>query len=332
VKNIRQIISPMATGNGAYVVHKLLENRIPGYQVLPYHPYRTFFPPSLIFLGQFQRADLMHTTPDHAFFYARKNMPLILTFHGYVLDHFLMDFSSPLQNIHCQTDLKLFTKLALKKACMITAVSQFTANLVKNEMEPANSIKVIYNGVDHTIFFPKRQKKQTAKINILFCGKLTKRKGAHWLVPIAEKLDKRINILYTSGLHSTGMALNHPQLQCVGSIPYQQMPSLYQDADILLFPTVREGFGLVVAEAMACGIPVVATDCSSLPELIDDGKSGFLCPLGDVDSFAEKINFLAENPKLRREMGEYNREKIEKMFTLDRMIGEYQKLFEEVLS
>ena len=102
--------------------------------------------------------------------------------------------------------------------------------------------------------------------------------------------------------------------------------------DILLMPTIREGFGLAVAEAMACGRPVVASDCSSIPELIDDRKGGFLCPVGDVKAFAEKINILAESPNLRKEMGEYNREKVEKMFTLDRMINEYRALFEEVLS
>jgi len=324
----------MGTGNGAFVIHKLLESRIPGYRIVPYSPYRTLFPPSLLLLGRFQQADLIHTTPDYAYFYARKNIPLILTFHGYSLDRYLQDFSSTLQNIHCQTDLKLFTKLALRKADMITAVSHFTANLVKQEMKPAIDIRVIYNGIDHHMFTPKIQnhKNQSKNINVLFCGKLTRRKGAHWLVPIAERLGQGINILYTSGLQPTGMFLNHPQLRCIGSIPYQQMPDVYQDADMLLFPTVREGFGLAAAEAMACGLPVVATDCSSLPELIDNGKGGFLCPIGDVEAFAEKITFLAENPGLRREMGEYNRAKIEKMFTLDRMVGEYQQLFEEVLS
>jgi glycosyltransferase involved in cell wall biosynthesis len=56
------------------------------------------------------------------------------------------------------------------------------------------------------------------------------------------------------------------------------------------------------------------------------------CPVGDVDEFAEKINILAESPDLRREMGGYNRAKVEKMFTLDRMVNEYRALFEEVLS
>jgi glycosyltransferase involved in cell wall biosynthesis len=324
----------MGTGNGAYIVHKTLENRIPNYQVIPYNPYRTLFPPSLLLLGRFSGAGLIHTAPDYAFFHVRKNIPLILTFHNYVLDRFMRDYSSSLQKVHYQTDLKIFTKLAVEKADTLTAVSQYTADLVKREMKLADNIKVIYNGVDHTRFTPKKtkHKKQTSKINVLFCGNLTRRKGAQWLVPIAEKLHMGINIVYTSGLRSSGMLADHSQLQCLGTIPYHIMPAVYQDADILLFPTVREGLSLAALEAMSCGLPVVATDCSSLPELIDDGKGGFLCPLGDVDAFADKIRLLAENPQMRSEMGDYNRAKVEKMFTLDRMVGQYQELFEEVLS
>jgi glycosyltransferase involved in cell wall biosynthesis len=324
----------MATGNGAYIVHKTLESQIPDYHVIPYNPYRTLFPPSLLLLGRFRRAGLIHTTPDYAFFHVRKNIPLILTFHNYVLDRFMRDYSSALQNIHYQTDLKIFTKLAVGKADTLTAVSRFTADLVKREMKLADNIKVIYNGVDHAMFTPKKpkHKKQTNKINVLFCGNLTRRKGAQWLVPIAERLDRSINIIYTSGLRSSGMLADHSQLQCLGTIPYHKMPAVYQDADILLFPTVREGLALAALEAMSCGLPVVATDCSSFPELIDDGKGGFLCPLGDVDAFADKIRLLAQNPQLRRGMGDYNRAKVEKMFTLDRMICQYQELFEEVLS
>ena len=96
-------------------------------------------------------------------------------------------------------------------------------------------------------------------------------------------------------------------------------------------PTVREGFGLSIAEAMACGLPVVATNCSAIPELIDEGKGGFLCPPGDVAVFAEKLNILAGSPEMRREMGEYNRAKAEKQFTLGRMVREYDRLFNEVL-
>lgn len=330
-----KIISPMATGNGAYVIHKALERSISDYKVLPYNPYWTLCPPSLFSFGRFFNADLIHTTPDYAYFHRRKKIPLVVTFHNYVLDRFMRNYSSFLQNMHYQTDLKLFTKLALAKAKMITAVSHFTADLVSREMQlDKDRIRVIYNGVDSRFFTPSKftQKTQTQKISVLFSGNLTQRKGAQWLKPIAERLAKNITIYYTSGLQPRGALSDHDQLICLGAIPYQKMPDTYQNADILLFPTVREGFGLAAAEAMACGLPVVATRCSSLPELIDDGKGGFLCTPGDVEDFAEKINNLAENSRLRREMGDYNRAKVEKMFTLERMITQYQELFEEVLS
>lgn len=95
------------------------------------------------------------------------------------------------------------------------------------------------------------------------------------------------------------------------------MPQRYHQMDILLMPTVREGLSLAVLEAIDCGLPVVASDCSSLPEQVDPGKGGFLCPVGDVNAFAEKLNLLTESPALRREMGEYNRSKVEKIFNLE---------------
>jgi len=324
----------MATGNGAFVIHKLLEQKTSGYRVIPYNPYRTLFPPSLFSVGNSYPADIIHTTPDYAWFFSRRNVPLIITFHNYVLDRFMADFSSIAQTTHYRTDLRLFTRLSIREARMITAVSRFTADLAKKDINCSKEIRVIYNGVDQNLFFPVTWISRAIKKNIvvLFSGNLTQRKGAQWLIPIAERLKRNITIMYTSGLQPKGLWPKHHRLQCLGAVPYPKMPEIYQQSDILLFPTVREGFGLAAAEAMSCGLPVVATNCSSLPELVDDGKGGFLCPIGNVDAFAEKINFLAENPGLRREMGEYNRAKVEKMFTLDRMVGEYQLLFEEVLS
>jgi glycosyltransferase involved in cell wall biosynthesis len=170
---------------------------------------------------------------------------------------------------------------------------------------------------------------QGSEVKVFFSGNLRIRKGAHWLPDIARKLNRNIHIFYTQGLRAKSSLPPAPNLDSIGTVPFEHMPDRYNQMDILLMPTVREGFGLSVAEAMACGLPVVASDCSSLPELIDHGKGGFLCPVGDVDSFAEKINLLAENSGLRKEMGEYNRAKIEKMFRLDQMVENYKMLFEE---
>ena len=329
-----KITSPMATGNGAYIIHQILGNKIPNYHICGYNPYWTLCPPALPFLCRRQGIpDIIHTTPDYAGFFYRKSIPLVITFHNYVLDRWMRPYSSWLQRIHYTTDLKLFTRLALKKAHTITAVSQFTARLVQQDLKKTFPVRVIYNGVDTNKFTPASTYDSSPKeIQVLFSGNLTRRKGAHWLPLIAKRLKKNIRIYYTQGLRTKKAMPSITGLESIGAVPFKEMQALYRQMDILLMPSVREGFGLAVAEAMACGLPMVASNCSAIPELIDDGKGGFLCPVGDVAAFAEKINFLADSPQLRHEMGEYNRSKVEKMFTLERMVKEYRELFEKVLS
>lgn len=320
------ILSPMATGNGAFVVHSQLAKHLPDYELMPYDPRRTFFPPSLYSLGRDKSPDIIHTTPDYGIFHQRDDVPLVLTFHGYAIDCELFPYSSLLQKIHGRTDLRWFHKLAVERADVITAVSQFTANLAKKDLGISKPIKVIYNGVDEQQFTPVKRV-PSREVKVLFSGNLTQRKGAHWLLPIIQKLDKRISIYYTSGLREKSQLVQHPRLKPLGRIPYAKMPEVYQQMDILLFPTVREGFGLAAVEAMACGLPVVATNGSALPEVVTDGMGGLLCSLGSVSSFVEAIQALAESAVLRKQMGEFNRSEVEYRFNLEKMIKNYRDLF-----
>ncbi|MET1254648.1 glycosyltransferase family 4 protein [Aliikangiella maris] len=328
-----KIISPIASGNGAHVVHKMLAENIKNYQLISYHPYRTLFPPSLFSVGKNIKADLVHTYADYGYFHAHRNVPLFLTFHGFALDNFMRPYLTRLQNLHRLTDLKLFTALSLKRADYISAVSQYTANKVKKELNLNQEIKVIYNGVDHQRFIPSEKRiKQSNKIKVLFCGNLGLRKGTHWLPLIAEKLPKNIVIQYTSGLRNIPASYSHSNLQCLGKVNYLDMHQIYQQADIFLFPSVREGFGLVIAEAMSCGLPVVSSNCSAIPELVHHERGGILCEIGNIQQFVDGIKMLAENPPLRKEYGEYNREKVCQKFTLMRMALEYREYFDEALS
>lgn len=330
--NGMSIISPMGRGNGAYVLHKMLEEHIKGYRVHDYDPRWEYFPLAFPFFFRNEKPSLIHTTPDYGVLFHRKRIPLVLTVHHLVLDSFMQQYSSWAQRIHYKTDLRFFSSLSIKRADAVTAVSEFTANMVRDELGYRGSIRIIYNGIDTEKFSPGKRSNQRKNIRVLFAGNLSRRKGVNLLPAIAARLAPDIEIVYTRGLRGGCDLPDLPNLKNLGRITSEGMPDLYRNCDILLFPSVREGFGLVPAEAMACGRPVVATDCSSLPELIDDGKGGFLCPLGNVDAFAGKINLLAENSQLRREMGDYNRAKVEKLFTLDRMISQYRDLFDEVLS
>lgn len=324
------IVSPVPTGNGAFVVHSQLAKHLPVYKVFPYQPKRTFFPPSLYFLGRTSRPTLIHCPLDYARFHTHYNIPLVATLHNYVLDQDFLPYGTKLQQLHWQTDLRWFSHLAAVRANALTAVSRFTAELAQQDLGIQKPIKVIYNGINERLFTPKKRHKGD-KIKVLFSGNLISRKGAQWLLPIAELLDKRISIYYTSGLRENSKLVAHPRMHALGRIPHEKMPEIYQQMDILLFPSVREGFGLAAVEAMACGLPIVATNGSSLPEVVTDLKGGILCPLGDVEAFAAAIQHLADNPQLRQQMGEFNREQVESRFTLKRMLTDYQEVFDSLL-
>ncbi|RPJ07445.1 MAG: glycosyltransferase family 1 protein, partial [Deltaproteobacteria bacterium] len=305
---------------------------ISGYRVLSYNPTWTILPFCLPFVVRLKGSKLVHTTPDYAFFFKRKNTPLVITFHNYVLDPFMKRFSSTLQRIHYSTNLRWFTRLAVQQADAVTAVSRFTASLVQSDLQIKCPISVIYDGVDTGRFVPSPRSRVSNEIRVFFSGNLTWRKGAQWLLPIAKKLHKNIRIFYTTGLRANRPLPSHSQLVPIGAVPHREMPQRYQQMDILIMPTVREGFGMAVAEAMACGLPVVASDCSSIPELVDDDKGGFLCPVGDTQAFADRINHLAASEKSRNEMGDYNREKVRREFPLERMVEGYRRLFSKAIS
>jgi glycosyltransferase involved in cell wall biosynthesis len=326
-----KIISPMTTGNGAYVLHQFLASSIPNYSIQAYSPYLTLFPPLLLTKGKCSRSDIIHTTADYGSVFKNKHTHLVITFHNYVLDAYMRDFSSRLQSVYYKTCLRYFTKVSLKHACAVTAVSHFTAELVKKDLQYPGEVEVIHNGVNTEIFTPLAWPKNSNKtIQVLFSGNLTRRKGADLLPLIADKLSSNIEILYTTGLRASHALPDHPRLRNIGSIPYEDMPKVYQAADILLFPTLREGFGLAAAEAMASGLPVVATDCSALPEIVIKNKGGYLCTPRAVDEFADAINTLADSPSLRKEMGQFNRDKIEQYFSLETMVGQYMNLFNRI--
>ncbi|HZL18764.1 MAG TPA: glycosyltransferase, partial [Polyangia bacterium] len=78
-------------------------------------------------------------------------------------------------------------------------------------------------------------------------------------------------------------------------VPKSQLPARYAAADLLAFPTLGDGFGLVIQEAMCCGTPVVTTPCGGGPECISDGQDGWLVPARDIDALVERFRAAAAN-------------------------------------
>ncbi len=90
----------------------------------------------------------------------------------------------------------------------------------------------------------------------------------------------------------------------------ENIKQLYASADIFVLPSFKETFGIVFLEAMHYGLPIITTNVSAMPELIEEGKNGFLVPLADSQALAEAISTLIENLDLSKQMGEAGRKKV----------------------
>ena len=99
--------------------------------------------------------------------------------------------------------------------------------------------------------------------------------------------------------------------------------------DIFTLPSFGEGFGLVLLEAMACGKAVVATDVMSIPEIVQQGKSGLLVPAQDVSALAEALDTLIANPELRDQLGKAGFQRLKREFTVERMVRKTVEVYQE---
>jgi L-malate glycosyltransferase len=103
-------------------------------------------------------------------------------------------------------------------------------------------------------------------------------------------------------------------------------------ADVLLLPSEQESFGLAALEAMACEVPVVATHVGGVPEVVTDGETGFLSPVGDVDKMSLDVVRLLENESARQEMGARARASALSRYSTDLVIPQYLKVYDRVLA
>jgi glycosyltransferase involved in cell wall biosynthesis len=110
----------------------------------------------------------------------------------------------------------------------------------------------------------------------------------------------------------------------------EQVVDRLRASDALLLPSLDEGLPTVILEAMACGIPVVATDCGGVSEAITDGVEGLLVPPRDSAALAQALERLWRDPQLGARMGEAGRRTATSRFTLERQLDEFLAMYREV--
>ncbi len=277
------------------------------------------------------QTDLIFVNSWTAIGFPEHQIPVVSCVHHCVHDAGYRPYKSTAQALYHRALILPLEKAGLQRATRVVVGSQFTQQKVQEIFNIASAL--IPYAIDTEKFCPaadKPQRTATEPFKLLFIGNQSKRKGFDILAPIMQQLGDNFSLRYTSGLRNQADAQVIPHARSLGLLSDQQLLHAYQYADALLFPTRYEGFGYAAAEAMACGLPVVSSDCSSLPELVDEGQGGFLCPVDAVNEFVAKIKLLAASPALCKRMGEYNRHKAHHFFNPERMGRQYIQLFKQI--
>jgi len=185
-------------------------------------------------------------------------------------------------------------------------------------------LATVYNGIDlSNITF-----RETEGDKLVFLGRIHLDKGAHLAIEVAKKCGRDLiiaGIIQDQGYFDTLIKphINDSSIQYIGPVNPVQRDALFKETyGIIHLNLIPERFGLVLAESMAAGVPVIAMDLGSCREVIADGQTGFL-----VNSVDEAVEAVAKVGQIERRKC---RQHVEKHFTIDRMVSEYEKVYEEI--
>jgi glycosyltransferase involved in cell wall biosynthesis len=175
-------------------------------------------------------------------------------------------------------------------------------------------------------------------VRVLFVGWLLEAKGVRELLEAAARLPD-MHLTLVGPEETSFVATLRAPLEALGSRvrvlparPRAEVIALYHEADLFVLPTWREGFPNVVLEAMAAGLPVVATPVGAIPDAVRDGEEGLLVPVRDARALERALATLIADPELRLAMGRRARARAEAVFSLPAVVEQLEAVYQELLA
>jgi len=301
---------------------------------------------SSVFLLMVMRVSLIHThwlVPQGfigAIFHRVWNIPHIATVHG-----------SDLNMITRHKILAPFGRFIIRHSDIITVNSTYMKRQLESfAQESTNKIRVIPMGIDPEKYshgpFSDIKKEQGAGHIVLSVGRLIDWKGTIYLInampgvirqfpdaqlliagsgPEKESLIQRVNDL---GLDQS--------VKFLGVVDNMALPSLYHSADVFVLPSINkdgktEALGVVLMEAMASGCPVIGSDVGGIPDIIENGKNGFLVPERDSGALAEKIIWVLSDDDLGKKFRDNGSLKVKAQFSWDSISMRFSEVYQQTL-
>ncbi|MGN7386607.1 N-acetyl-alpha-D-glucosaminyl L-malate synthase BshA [Sporosarcina sp. SAFN-015] len=317
------------------------EVKIDGYAVFKYPPYDIALANRIARVIEEEELDLLHVhyAVPHAISaalakdMANSNIGVITTLHG--TDVTILGHDPGLKNT---------VRYGIEKSDLTTAVSESLRQDTLSLIEPDKEILTIYNFIDEEKYKPvdpgslksELGIKENEKV-IIHISNFRSVKRISDIIDSFKLIHKEIDsklVLVGAGPEKIEMMEKAKSEGLERDIIFtgkrDDLPELLAISDVMFLLSEKEAFGLVLLEGFACGVPAIATEIGGIPEVIEDGKNGFLVELGDVKSAAEKAKMLLEDPILHREFRENALRTVDDKFNSTSIVLQYEELYYRV--
>jgi len=199
----------------------------------------------------------------------------------------------------------------------LTVGSSFAARTYLEAGIPAAKMNVIPLGV-RLENFTKTVETPAGSFNVLFAGQISLRKGVPYLLEAFARLRHPNKRLYFAGHVNASVKqilgrMPLDNVKFMGILPPQELAATMGRSHALVLPSVEDGFGMVMAQAMACGCPVICSTNTGGPDLLTDGVEGFVVPIRDAEPIALRLQELADDPERQRAMGAAALERVRRL-------------------
>jgi glycosyltransferase involved in cell wall biosynthesis len=229
---------------------------------------------------------------------------------------------------------KLLVKWALRQCQGIICVSKAVAESARGFVS-SHKLRVIYNGVPLS---PPTLRENRAPRLLLCVARLAPEKGIATLIDAMRHLPENV-VLNIAGEGSERARLTQQiqsnglenRVMLLGEVSKTEIEKRLAQSDIFCQPSLQEGLGIAALEAMAAGLPVVASKVGGLIEVVTQSETGHLVPVGDARAFAHAIASLLKNPLKATQMGAAGRARVEKHFTREAMLAQTGQFYQEIV-
>lgn len=312
------------------------------YSVFQYPPYDLALASKMAEVAQREKLDILHVhyaIPHAICAYLAKqmigeNIKIVTTLHG--TDITILGSDPSLNNL---------IRFGIEQSDVVTAVSHSLIEETYDLISTQKEIETVYNFIDERVYFQRDMSQLRKEYGIqedekvlIHISNFRKVKRVHDVVKSFALIVKQVKaklLLVGDGPEFCTIVQLVKQLGIEDRVLFlgkqDNVAELLAMSDLMLLLSEKESFGLVLLEAMACGVPCIGTRTGGIPEVIQHGETGYICEIGDTEGIAQQALLLLQDDALHRKMAQRSMQVVNEQFSSEEIVSQYEAIYYDIL-